>query len=162
MWPDDRYLEKRPAHRVNVGDFLIEEVAFTTREFAELVSATDYRMLAEYPRNPPNYPHILPEMVYAGSFGFHSLEAPIERRHRGQWWVFRTGADWRHPRGSDGGNEGLDDPPAVQVSYDDALIYPRRKGKDQPTDAEWAFAAQGGWTRSNRSGEHCSTPVNAT
>lgn len=144
MGSDRHYPEERPAHRVSVDGFFIDETPITNTQFAEFVTATGYRTFAESVPDPKDYPGILPEMLYAGSLVFREPTGRVSLDDWSQWWSFLEGANWRHPYGPTSGIEGRGDHPVVHITHRDALAYARWKGKDLPTEAEWEFAARGG------------------
>lgn len=145
MGSDHHYPEEKPAHRVSVEGFFIDETPVTNAQFAEFVAATGHRTFAEFAPDPRDYPGILPEMLYAGSLVFREPTGRVDLRDWSQWWTFLKGANWRQPYGPHSGIAGLDDHPVVHVTHHDALAYARWKGKDLPTEAEWEFAARGGF-----------------
>ena len=53
-----------------------------------------------------------------------------------QWWRVVPGADWRHAAGPGSDIAGRNKLLAVEVTHHDALDYPRRKGRDLPSEAE--------------------------
>jgi formylglycine-generating enzyme required for sulfatase activity len=144
MGSDNHYPEEAPAHAVEVDGFWIDPMPVTNRAFAAFVEETGYVSTAEIAPDPKQYPGALPEMCKPASMVFVAPQRPIDPSNWSQWWVFRFGADWRHPEGPESSLEGLMDHPVVHVSYADAVAFAVWAGKSLPSEAEWEFAARGG------------------
>lgn len=141
------YPEEAPRRKVAVDPFWIDETPITNRQFATFIAATSYITVAELAPDPEHYPGILEGMDRAGSLVFHQPAHLGETSDPQSCWQFTLGADWRHPLGPDRCIEELDllDHPVVQISYTDAMAYAKWAGKDLPTEAEFEFAARGGF-----------------
>ena len=144
MGSDDHYAEERPARKVRVDPFWIDETPVTNAAFAAFVADTGYVTLAEKAPDPALYPGILPEMIRAGSLLFTKPAGPVPLNDFSHWWSFCFGADWRHPEGPGSSIAGREDHPVVHVAHEDAAAYAAWAGKALPTEAEWEFAARGG------------------
>jgi sulfatase modifying factor 1 len=144
MGSDRHYPEEKPAHRVRVDPFCIDQTPVTNLAFAQFVAATGYVTLAERPLDPRDYPGAQPELLVPGALVFHMTAGPVDTRNIRHWWDYVPGACWRHPGGPGTGLRGLDHHPVIHVAHEDTAAFAAWTGKSLPTEAEWEFAARGG------------------
>ena len=112
--------DEKPQHTVSLDAFWVDRTEVTNAMFARFVAATGYKTQAER----------------QGWGKVFSLST--------QNWEQVDGANWQHPRGPATTIEGLDDHPAVSISWNDANTYCHWVGRRLPTEAEWEKAARGG------------------
>jgi sulfatase modifying factor 1 len=137
--------DSRPIHRVYVDGFFMDKTDVTNAQFAEFVKATGYITVAERAPRAEDFPGAPPENLVAGAVVFAPPDHPVALSDHFQWWSYVKGANWRHPTGPKSSIKGREGYPVVQVAYEDAQAYAKWAHKRLPTEAEWEFAARGGF-----------------
>lgn len=141
-----------PKHPVKVSSFWMDTHEVTNAEFAEFVETTGYVTVAEKPIDweeikkqlPPGTPKPPDENLLPSSLVFYYAPRSSSRDNLANWWQFKPGVSWKHPKGPGSSIEGRENHPVVHISWYDALAYAKWVGKRLPTEAEWEYAMRGG------------------
>lgn len=145
--------DEYPKHSVQVASFYMDVTEVTNAQFKKFVDATGYITTAERKPDweelkktlPPGTLKPADEVMVAASLVFKPSAGPVDLNDFSQWWSWVPGANWRQPEGPGSSIEGKDDFPVVHVSWFDAMAYCKWAGKRLPTEAEWEYAARGGF-----------------
>ena len=125
--------DEKPAHKVRLASFFIDETPVTNAQFKEFIAKTGYVTTAEKAPKledmrkqvPPGTGDPAPELLVAGSAVFRKPSKPARSWH--DWWHWTPGADWRHPLGPGSSIMGKDAHPVV--IYHGMMHKPMHNGR---------------------------------
>ena len=130
MGSDQGLLDERPAHKVNLNGFWIDQYEVTNAEFVKFVTETGYESYSE---------EVEDSLVFVSPY--LTSGQPVRPM---SWWKLVANANWQHPEGEQDSIEGKENHPVVHVTYEDASAYCNWLEKELPTEAQFEYAARGG------------------
>ena len=120
-------LSDDPSQRIQVSGFYMDAHEVTNAQFAEFIQATGYVTVAE------RVVETSQGVFDPGSMVFEVPEDVFDLRDHGQWWRWRTSANWKCPEGVGSTWENRKNHPVVHVAYEDASAYANWRNCRLPT-----------------------------
>jgi formylglycine-generating enzyme len=137
--------EERFTHIARLDGFWIDRHEVTNAQFKKFTEATGYVTLAERGLDHKVNPGMAKELLAPGSVVFIQPNDLQAGGRTTQWWQYIAGANWRQPSGPGSTIAGKENHPVVHIAHEDARAYASWLGRELPTEAQWEFAARGGF-----------------